>query len=110
MQSHLLVLLLVQVLFIPAYSWGWKQALSAAVIGLRLPLMTIVDSVEIPSDKDNNLVRMAFKDFDEKRFGAAEAEFTLSIDRWKEMHRPRYLPKLPLPHSYSLTLTHAYQR
>lgn len=107
MQSRLVVLLLVQVLLIPAYSWGWKQALSAAVIGLRLPLMTIVDSVEIPSDKDNNLVRMAFKDFDEKRFGAAEAEFTLSIDRWKEMHRPRYLPKHhSLTRTLSLLLTH----
>ena len=71
-----------------AWAWAWKKALSIAVIGLRLPL-TAVGSVELPSDTDNNLVRMAFKDFDEKRFDAAEAEFTLSINRWKELHRPR---------------------
>lgn len=71
-----------------AWAWTWKKAVGIAVIGLQLPL-TAVGSVDLPSDIDNNLVRMAFKDFDEKRFDAAEAEFSLSINRWNEMHRPR---------------------
>ena len=89
MQSQLVVLALLALCTTAcAWAWAWKKALSIAVIGLRLPL-TAVGSVELPSDTDNNLVRMAFKDFDEKRFDAAEAEFTLSINRWKELHRPR---------------------
>jgi tetratricopeptide (TPR) repeat protein len=42
-----------------------------------------------PSDTDNRMVQMAFRDFDLKRFEDSEKEFTLSIQRWKEMNRPR---------------------
>lgn len=42
-----------------------------------------------PSDEDNNIVRMGFRDFDQKRFDAAEREFDLAITRWAELHRPR---------------------
>ena len=42
-----------------------------------------------PSDKDNQLVQMAFRDFDLKRFTDAEKEFTLSISKWREIDRPR---------------------
>jgi len=69
-----------------------------AVISM-LPQTTIVPapatadssaSVAIaPDDKDNNLVRIAFKDFNEKRFTDADREFSLAIDRWKDLARPR---------------------
>lgn len=42
-----------------------------------------------PTDKDNQMVQMAFRDFDSKRFDASEKEFTLAIEKWKEMNRPR---------------------
>lgn len=42
-----------------------------------------------PTDKDNQLVQMAFRDFDLKRFTASEKEFTLSIKKWLEIDRPR---------------------
>lgn len=44
---------------------------------------------QTPSDADNNLVRMAFADFDAKRFESAEKEFTLALKRWEELKRPR---------------------
>eukprot|EP00596_Hydrurales_sp_CCMP1899_P001160 CAMPEP_0119051522 /NCGR_PEP_ID=MMETSP1177-20130426/73104_1 /TAXON_ID=2985 /ORGANISM="Ochromonas sp, Strain CCMP1899" /LENGTH=286 /DNA_ID=CAMNT_0007030739 /DNA_START=151 /DNA_END=1008 /DNA_ORIENTATION=+ len=42
-----------------------------------------------PTDKDNQLVQMAFLDFDLKRFPDSEKEFTLSIAKWREIDRPR---------------------
>ena len=42
-----------------------------------------------PTDKDNQLVQMAFRDFDLKRFVDADKEFTLSIKKWLELDRPR---------------------
>ena len=42
-----------------------------------------------PSDKDNQLVQMAFRDFDNKRFEASDKEFTLALNKWRELNRPR---------------------
>lgn len=42
-----------------------------------------------PSDADNRLVQMAFYDYNQKRFDAADREFSLSIEKWKELVRPR---------------------
>lgn len=42
-----------------------------------------------PTDKDNQMVQMAFRDFDLKRLDDSEKEFTLSIERWRELARPR---------------------
>lgn len=42
-----------------------------------------------PTDKDNQLVQMAFRDFDSKRLDASEKEFTIALKRWTELHRPR---------------------
>lgn len=44
---------------------------------------------EPPSDRDNQLVQMAFKDFDAKRFEASDKEFTIAIAQWRKLHRPR---------------------
>ena len=41
------------------------------------------------TDADNNLVRMGFKDFDERRLESAEKEFSLALARWQELKRPR---------------------
>jgi hypothetical protein len=38
---------------------------------------------------DNQLVQVAFRDFDQRRFDASAKEFTLALNRWKELHRPR---------------------
>ena len=42
-----------------------------------------------PTDKDIQLVQMAFKDFDSRRFDAAEKEFSMALKTWKEIQRPR---------------------
>eukprot|EP01038_Epipyxis_sp_PR26KG_P007939 gene7939-10773_t len=48
----------------------------------NLPMIT-------PNDKDNQLVQIAFKDFNDKRFDASEKEFSMAIDKWYKMNRPR---------------------
>ena len=42
-----------------------------------------------PTDADNRVIQMAFRDFNEKRFEASEKEFSMSIQRWNQLHRPR---------------------
>ena len=42
-----------------------------------------------PTDADNRLVQMAFKDYNERRFEASDKEFSLSIKKWNELNRPR---------------------
>lgn len=42
-----------------------------------------------PTDKDNQVVQMAFRDFDLKRLDASEKEFNIAVTRWKDLHRPR---------------------
>jgi tetratricopeptide (TPR) repeat protein len=42
-----------------------------------------------PSDADNRLVQMAFKDYNDRRFDASDKEFSLSIKKWDELNRPR---------------------
>lgn len=69
-----------------------RKALSISLVTI-LPLISnspiLVNAVEIPTDKDNQLAAMAFRDFNLKRFDASEKEFSTSILRWKEMERPR---------------------
>jgi len=62
---------------------------SVAITLLSLDSQPMQPQVGIPTDSDNQLVQMAFKDFDSKRFDASEKEFTMSINRWNEMNRPR---------------------
>lgn len=42
-----------------------------------------------PSQADNQLVQQAFRDFDLRRFDAAEKEITQAIQRWAELDRSR---------------------
>lgn len=42
-----------------------------------------------PTDADIRIVQMAFKDFDLKRLDASEKEFSISINKWKSLNRPR---------------------
>lgn len=42
-----------------------------------------------PQDKDNQLVQQAFRDFDLRRFDESEIEFSTSLNKWKELQRPR---------------------
>ena len=63
------------------------STLTAIVISAPYP--TSVFAVEQPTDKDNNLIKIAFRDFDLKRLDESEKEFTLGINRWKELERPR---------------------
>jgi len=42
-----------------------------------------------PSDADNRMVQMAFKDYNERRFDASDKEFSLSIKKWEDLNRPR---------------------
>jgi tetratricopeptide (TPR) repeat protein len=42
-----------------------------------------------PTDEDNRLVQMAFRDFDLRRFTESEKEFSMSLVKWKELGRPR---------------------
>lgn len=65
----------------------------ASVQSTSLPVASVTmedppDALK-PTDKDNQMVQMAFKDFDSRRFDAADKEFGLSIKKWKELNRPR---------------------
>eukprot|EP01031_Cornospumella_fuschlensis_P025460 gene25460-30740_t len=42
-----------------------------------------------PSLRDNQMVQMAFRDFDTKNLVNSEKEFSMAIERWKELSRPR---------------------
>ena len=42
-----------------------------------------------PSDADNRLIQMAFKDYNDRRFDDSDKEFSLSIKKWDELNRPR---------------------
>ena len=37
---------------------------------------------QIPNDLDNQLIQMAFRDYNLKRFDEAEKEFTLGLQKW----------------------------
>lgn len=50
------------------------------------------DDAVIPTEpdlRDVQVVQMAFKDFDAKRFDAADQEFSIAIDKWRALNRPR---------------------
>lgn len=69
-----------------------KKAIASAFMGLFFSLPGAVNAAPgdiPPTDKDNQLVQMAFRDFDLKRFEASEKEFSLSIKKWLELDRPR---------------------
>ena len=83
---------------------GLIKAIRKVVIGscLSLQLLSGAPSLSLastemvdppgaiaPSDAENNLVRMAFKDWDDRRFDAADKEFGLSLKKWDELNRPR---------------------
>ena len=40
-----------------------------------------------PSDTDNQLVQMAFRDFDQRRFDDSDKEFSMSIEKWRSLSR-----------------------
>lgn len=73
-----------------------QPLVQAALASLVLSVLLVIPSAAnakpgdiAPTDKDNQLVQMAFRDFDLKRFTDAEKEFTLSIKKWLEIDRPR---------------------
>lgn len=75
-------------------SWSnlQKKALISALVGLQwssLPLPSFSEEVVAPSVAENKLVQKAFSDFDAKKLDLSESEFSDSITRWREMHRPR---------------------
>jgi tetratricopeptide (TPR) repeat protein len=61
------------------------RAIIASLI-LNNPVITI--AIE-PTDRDNQLVRKAFVDFDLKNFGLSDKEFSQSIEKWRTLDRPR---------------------
>lgn len=63
-----------------------KRNAAAIVISTFIPFS--VHAVTTPTDDDNRLVQQAFRDFDLKRFKESEQEFSLSIDKWKQLDRP----------------------
>ncbi len=82
-------LLLFQSLLV-GYCWDASllRASAAALAAIALDHITITNPMP-PSDQDNQLVQMAFRDFDLKRLDASDKEFSIAIDRWKELKRPR---------------------
>lgn len=69
-----------------------KKAIVSAFMSLLISMPGVVSAAPgdiAPTDKDNQLVQMAFRDFDLKRFEASEKEFSLSIKKWLELDRPR---------------------
>ena len=71
------------------------QQLQSPAFSAELPIipMVSVQSSAIapitPSYDDNRLVKKAFEDFNLKRLDESEQEFTVSIEKWKELKRPR---------------------
>lgn len=72
---------------------GSFPLMTQAFVQTSLPMtsVTMEDPPDAltPTDKDNQMVQMAFKDFDSRRLDAADKEFGLSIKKWKELNRPR---------------------
>ena len=77
----------------------WKPVLARLLLSSQLlivgpgsslaePPSAAAAAIE-PSDADNNLARIAFRDFDDKRLEAAEKEFSMALARWADLHRPR---------------------
>lgn len=93
MKVIVVFLYLLEVVCLTAIPWKTKfqkaitSVASALVILSSSPTMA-VDQQQL-TDKDNNLVKIAFRDFDLKRLDESDKEFTLSINKWKELGRPR---------------------
>lgn len=49
----------------------------------------VLETAIQPSDSDNQMVQMAFRDYDQRRFDASDKEFSMSLDKWKSLKRPR---------------------
>lgn len=77
-------------------SFVQKSSIQAAVASVFLSVLIAMPNGAVakpgdiaPTDRDNQLVQMAFRDFDLKRFKESEKEFSLSITKWLELDRPR---------------------
>ena len=68
------------------YSWKtiWHRYWITYTLCFALSLLSIPNITP-----DIQLVQNAFRDFDNKRFSESETEFTLAINRWKQLNRPR---------------------
>lgn len=80
----------------PAAKSAFQKSIASVLVSLSVSVMLTSSPANAatgdikPTDKDNQLVQMAFRDFDLKRFVDSEKEFTLSIAKWREIDRPRY--------------------
>ena len=57
-----------------------------------LPIPTPIKSdvePQIPTDLDNQLIQIAFRDYNLRRFDESEKEFTLGLQKWYDLNRPR---------------------
>lgn len=66
-----------------------RAILSQSIVISSMYVVVDDNSPLQPADKDNQVVQMAFRDFDLKRLDASEKEFSIAVNRWKELHRPR---------------------
>ncbi len=64
-------------------------ARAASIVVMLSPLSDVTQQQLQLTDKDNQMVQMAFRDFDLKRLDDSDKEFTAAIKRWKNLHRPR---------------------
>ena len=64
---------------------------SSSTTTSSLPIPTPLKSTPplIPSDLDNQLIQVAFRDYNLKRFDDADKEFSKGIEKWIELNRPR---------------------
>lgn len=82
---------------------GLKKLSSACILSLSLlhssPSFatddistSIISTPSVPSDLSTNdiqNIQIAFRDFDSKRLDDADKEFSVGINKWKELNRPR---------------------
>lgn len=74
---------------------SWQRILSkcsSALISTSLLLGSLPctsATTTQPTDMDIQTVQTAFRDFDLRRLSEADKEFSMAIDRWRELNRPR---------------------
>ena len=65
--------------------------LSSYGVANDMPIPTPIRTGEpqTPTDLDNQLIQVAFRDYNLRRFDEAEKEFTLGLQKWYDLNRPR---------------------
>ena len=73
----------------PSYASSSSSSSSIASTELPIPTPLLSSPILTPTDQDNQLIQVAFRDYNLKRFDDSEIEFTNGIERWRELNRPR---------------------